>query len=221
MELHLCCIKPSSYWESTENKLCWNFNFGAVKVLVNLLIDLWLTLTQVQVQVQQKDHYCVCVFVSLLSHFRLIHFFTYTCFSTISRPLSSSMCLITPGTANVGSSYNCKRGPGIGCWFSDPSNCSHWSLTPTFTLTSENLSLYTTLLLLLVLIQLSWLQLLSPMVNQLGWGTIVRYGIPWICYERSFSEFYLSIWNQLGFNQRLQLFVQSPQPYLLVFAWRN
>ena len=45
--------------------------------------------------------------------------------------------------------------------------------------------------------------------------------IPWICCERSFSEFYLSIWNQLVFNQRLQLFVQSPQPYLLIFAWRN
>ena len=43
--------------------------------------------------------------------------------------------------------------------------------------------------------------------------------IPWICYERNFSEFYLSIWNQLVFNQRLQLFVQSPQPYLLFFAW--
>ena len=45
--------------------------------------------------------------------------------------------------------------------------------------------------------------------------------IPWICYERSFSEFYLVIWNQLVFNQRLQLFVQSPQPSLLIFAWRN
>ena len=45
--------------------------------------------------------------------------------------------------------------------------------------------------------------------------------IPWICYERNFSEFYLSIWNQLIFNQRLQLFVQSPQPYLLVFVWRK
>ena len=45
--------------------------------------------------------------------------------------------------------------------------------------------------------------------------------IPRICYERSYSEFYLSIWNQLVFNQRLQLFVQSPQPYLLIFAWRN
>ena len=45
--------------------------------------------------------------------------------------------------------------------------------------------------------------------------------IPWICYERSYSEFYLLIWNQLVFNQRLQLFVQLPQPYLLIFAWRN
>ena len=64
------------------------------------------------------------------------------------------MCSITPETANVGSSYNRMRGPGIGCWFSDRSNSSHSSLTLTFTLTSENLSLYTTLLLLLVLIQL-------------------------------------------------------------------
>ena len=79
-------------------------------------------------------------------------FLTYSFFppkpalSTISRPLSSSMCSITPETANVGSSYNRMRGPGIGCWFSDRSNCSHWSLTLTFTLTSEHLSLYTTLL---------------------------------------------------------------------------
>ena len=48
----------------------------------------------------------------------------------------------------------CEVQVSIGCWFSDRSNCSHWSLTLTFTLTSENLSLYTTLLLLLVLIQL-------------------------------------------------------------------
>ena len=49
----------------------------------------------------------------------------------------------------------------------------------------------------------------------------IEINIPWICYERSFIESYLSIWNQLIFNQRLQLFVQSPQPYLLIFAWRN
>ena len=64
------------------------------------------------------------------------------------------MCSITPETANVGSSHNRMRGPGIGCWFSHRCNCSHWSLTLTLTLTSDNLSLYTTLLVLLVLIQL-------------------------------------------------------------------
>ena len=45
--------------------------------------------------------------------------------------------------------------------------------------------------------------------------------ILWICCERSFSEFYLFIWNRLVFNQGIQLFVQSPQPSLLIFAWRN
>ena len=85
-------------------------------------------------------NFCLLLFVSLLSHFWLIHFFPpTTALSTISRPLSSSMCSITPETANVGSSYNRMRGPGIGCWFSDRSNCSHWSLTLTFKLTSENL----------------------------------------------------------------------------------
>ena len=63
--------------------------------------------------------------------------------STISKPFSSSMCSITPETANVGSSYNRMRGPGIGCWVSDRSNCSRKSLTLTFTLTSVHLSLYT------------------------------------------------------------------------------
>ena len=99
---------------------------------------------------------CFFLFVCFIA----MSFLTYSFFppipalSTISRPLSSSMCSITPETTNVGSSYNRMRGPGIGCWFSDRSNCSHWSLTLTLTLTSENISLYTTLLLLLVLIQL-------------------------------------------------------------------
>ena len=96
----------------------------------------------------------VCLFVSLLNHFWIIHLFKlhllyqpYVC-----RPLSSYMCSITPEIANVGSSYSHMRGPGVGCWLSDRSNCSHWSfeccrLTLTFTLTSENLSLYITLLL--------------------------------------------------------------------------
>ena len=37
------------------------------------------------------------------------------------------MCSITPETVNVGSSYSHMRGPGVGCWLSDRSNCSHWS----------------------------------------------------------------------------------------------
>ena len=91
-------------------------------------------------------------FCFITKSFRTYSFFPPTpALSTISRPLSSSMCSITLETANVGSSYNRMRGPGIGCWFSDRSNCSHWSLTLTFTLTSEDLSLYTTLLFLLVL----------------------------------------------------------------------
>ena len=90
--------------------------------------------------------YINTLFVLLLSHFWLIHFFPPApALWTISRPLSSSMCSITPETANVGSSHNNMR--GIGCWFSERSNCSHWSLTLAFTLISEKLSLYTTLLL--------------------------------------------------------------------------
>ena len=47
--------------------------------------------------------------------------------STVCRPLSGYVCSITPETANVGSSYSHMRGPGVGCWFSYRSNCSHWS----------------------------------------------------------------------------------------------
>ena len=48
-----------------------------------------------------------------------------------------------------------------------------------------------------------------------------KFAMPWIRYGRRFSEFYLSIWNQLVFNQRLQLFVHAPQLYLLIFGWIN
>ena len=82
------------------------------------------------------------MFVSLLSHIWLNSFFSPTpALSTISRPLSSSMCSITSETANVGSSYNRMRGPGIGCWFSDRSNCSHWSFEAT--VLSINPNIYT------------------------------------------------------------------------------
>ena len=98
------------------------------------------------------------LFVYFITKSFLTHSFfsTYTCFI---KSLSRYMCSMAPVTAKVGSRNNHMRGPGIGCWFSDRSNCSHWSfeaavLPLTFTLTSENLSLYTTLLHLMVLIQL-------------------------------------------------------------------
>ena len=37
---------------------------------------------------------------------------------------------------------------------------------------------------------------------QRGQLPINQHCIPWVCYERSFNEFYLSIWNQLVLNQR-------------------
>ena len=133
-------------------KVCYKIIPGLLICVLSKLLPIWYN--------PQFNFLFVCffcLFVSLLWHFLLIHFFSpKPALSTISRPLSSSMCSITPETANVGNSYmyNRMRGPGIGCWFSDRSNCSHWSLTLTFTLTSENLSLYTSLLLLLVRIPL-------------------------------------------------------------------
>ena len=56
-------------------------------------------------------------------------FLTYSFFSptsalsNISRPLSSYMCSIAPETVKVGSTYSHMLGSGIGCWFSDRSNC--------------------------------------------------------------------------------------------------
>ena len=143
---------------------------------------------------------CINVFVCVC--FITMSFLTYSFFSptpalsTISRPLSSSMWSITPETANVGSGYNRMRGPGIGCWFSDRSNCSHWSLTLTFTLTSEHLSLYTTLLLLLVFIQLSWLPTTVVQgVDNHSWGLYCRrcYCIR-VCWGCSSWIFHFSRW---------------------------
>ena len=37
------------------------------------------------------------------------------------------MCSVTPKTAKVCSINSHMRGPGIGCWLSDRSNCSQWS----------------------------------------------------------------------------------------------
>ena len=81
-----------------------------------------MTLLKVIIQIQiihSKLMFVVCLITK-----SFLTFLPIPAFTTISRPLSSSMCSIIPETANVGSSYNRMRGPGIGCWFSDRSNCS-------------------------------------------------------------------------------------------------
>ena len=74
-------------------------------------------------------HELICLFVCFITKSFLTYSFVLPTptLSTICRPLSSYVCSITPETANVGSSYNHMRGPSVGCWFSDRSNCSHWS----------------------------------------------------------------------------------------------
>ena len=118
--------------------------------------------------------------------------------STISRPLSSLMCSVTPETANVGRSYNRMRGPGIGCWFSDRSNCSHWSLTLTVTLTSENLSLYATISLLPVLTAAPAADILTQTtavqgIDNHSWGLYCDYCV-YVCWGRSSRIFHFSHW---------------------------
>ena len=71
----------------------------------------------------------VCLFVCFITKSFLTYSFVLPTptLSTICRPLSSYTCSITPETVNVGSSYSHMRGPGVGCWLTDRSNCSHWS----------------------------------------------------------------------------------------------
>ena len=108
----------------------------------------------------------VCLFVSLLSHFWLIHFFHLHLLYQPYLGLCQAQCVqshqrqpmsavaITTCEVQV-SAADSQTVPTV----------ANGVLTLTFTLTSENLSLYTTLLLLLVLIQLCsprcWLRLLS------------------------------------------------------------
>ena len=71
----------------------------------------------------------VCLFVCFITKSFLTYSFVSTspALSTICRPFSTYVCSITPETAKVGSSYSHTRAPGVGCWFPDRSNCSHWS----------------------------------------------------------------------------------------------
>ena len=140
-----------------------------------------------------SDKYFVC-FIS--KSFLIYSFFQpMPALSTISRPLLSSMCSITPETANVCNSYNRMRVPGIGCWFSHRSNwvskplCCR--LTLIFTLTSENLSLCTTLLLWLYSHIAHAADILTPTtvvqgVDNHSWGLYCRrcYCIR-VCWRRS------------------------------------
>ena len=105
---------------------CWEWHDS---YHLNNLIELILSLVSVRTPLNFTHTKSVVVYVCFITKsFLTYSFFSPTpALSTISRPLSSSMCSITPETANVCSSYNRMRGPGIGCWFSDRSNCSHWS----------------------------------------------------------------------------------------------
>ena len=82
---------------------------------------------------------CLIVFFITKSFLTYSFFPPTLALSTISRPLSSSMCSITPETANVCSSYNRMQGPCIGCSFSDRSKCSHWSYKATVLLMNPNI----------------------------------------------------------------------------------
>ena len=124
------CIRPWSkaLWHVTYMYLLW-ISFMAKLLQVDKLISThihartaaawnWWWKEHIVIgkaYMNRTTEYVVCLlFVSLLSHFWLIHFCPPTpALSTISRPFSSSMCSITPETANVGSSYKRMRGPGI------------------------------------------------------------------------------------------------------------
>ena len=83
----------------------------------------------VSIMVLSSFFVCFFVFVCFITKSFLTYSFVLPTptLSTICRPLSSYTCSITPETVNVGSSYSHMRGPGVGCWLSDRSNCSHWS----------------------------------------------------------------------------------------------
>ena len=133
--------------------------------------------TELQVQIMRlkQNVEAYHLFVSLLSHFWLIHSFylhllyqpyvglcQVTCVQSHQRQPTSAVAIATCEVQV--SAADSHTVPTVATGVSKPLCCR---LTLTFTLTSENLSLYITLLLLLVVIQLqptlltSWLQLLS------------------------------------------------------------
>ena len=127
------------------------------------------------------------VFVFLLqSHFWLIHFPPTHAFTNDMYVLSSYMCSITLGTAQICSSYSHMPGPGICCdsqtipivatGASKPMCCQ---LTLAFMLTSVNISLYITLLLYWLLYDYA-ADILTPTtvkqaVDNYSWGLYCRH----------------------------------------------
>ena len=95
----------------------------------------------------------VCLFVSLLSHFWLVHFFHLYLLYQPYLGLCQAQCVQSHQIQQMSAVTITACEVQVSAADSQ-TNCSHWSLTLTLTLTSENISLYTTLLLLLVLIRL-------------------------------------------------------------------
>ena len=97
-----------------------NTNQIVTQVLTGLVMSLTLLLPLV-------PRIVIVFFVCFITKSFLTFVLPTSTLSTICGPLSSYTFSITPETVNVGSSYCHMRGPGVGCWLSDRSNCSHWS----------------------------------------------------------------------------------------------
>ena len=147
-----CPMKYSSIWKKCENYTFRNpdASFGANELsqygyVRNNLISNYES-TQ-----SNFSEYCVCVYVSLLSHFWLIHFFFHlhllyqpyvgifqaTCVQSQQRQPTSAVAIATYEFQV--SAANSQTVPTVATGVSEPLCCR---LTLIFTLTSENLSLY-------------------------------------------------------------------------------
>ena len=113
----------------------WDISEGAIGVSliflpsISLMIPVW-QIHKVENWTSKQIRRIFCLFfVCFITKSFLTYSFVLPTptLSTRCRPLSSYTCSITPETVNVGSSYSHMRGPGVGCWLSDRSNCSHWS----------------------------------------------------------------------------------------------
>ena len=159
-----------------------------------------------------------CLYVSLLSHFWLIHFSPTPALSIIFRPWSSYMCSVTQETAKVGRSYSHMWGRGIGCWFSDRSNCSQWSFEAVVLPINPNI--YTD----------QWELILTPTtvvqgVHNHSWGLYCRRCYCFcVCSECSSRIFHSSRWLGQLYISTVLTMDESPHtgytftPWVVSFA---